>query len=195
MAAPLNDVNAGTIGLLLTRRSGSAKAMTGPGPSPEELRTILAVASRAPDHGKLAPWRFILFEGAAREQMGRLLAECVPENEASDERLSVERGRFLRAPVVVGVVSRVRAGIPIPEWEQMLSAGAACENMLIASHALGFVANWITEWCAYNPKVSESLGLKEDERIAGFVYIGTAAAPLEERVRPDLDSLITRFGA
>jgi nitroreductase len=197
MTASLNDVNAGTLGLLLTRRSGSAKTMKEPGPSAEQLRTILAAGARAPDHGKLAPWRFILFEGEARAEMGRLLAECVKESEpqASEERIALERGRFLRAPVVVAVVSRVREGIPIPEWEQVLSAGAVCENMLVASHALGFVANWITEWYAYHPRVKERLGLKSGERVAGFIYIGTAAAPLEERVRPDLDSLITRFGA
>ncbi|HKD22845.1 MAG TPA: nitroreductase, partial [Rhizomicrobium sp.] len=167
------------------------------GPSPAQLREILAAGARAPDHGKLAPWRFILFEGEARGQMGRLLAECVCESEpqASEERLSQERRRFLRAPVVVGVISRVREGIPIPEWEQVLSAGAVCENILVASHAMGFVANWITEWCAYHPRVREALGLKSGERVAGFIYIGTAAAPLEERVRPDLDALITRFGA
>lgn len=193
MTATFNDLNAGTVGLLLTRRSGSAKAMTDPGPSPEQLRTILAAGARAPDHGKLAPWRFILFEGAARARMGALLAESLAENEATEERRAMERGRFLRAPVVVGVVSRVREAIPIPEWEQVLSAGAVCQNMLVAAHAQGFVANWITEWCAYHPRVKEALGLKSGERIAGFIYIGTAAAPLEERVRPDLDSLITRF--
>ena len=197
MSGSLNDVNAGTLGLLHTRRSGSAKAMTGPGPSSAQLREILAAGARAPDHGKLAPWRFILFEGEARAKMGRLLAECVVESEpqASEVRLDQERGRFMRAPVVVGVVSRVREGIPIPEWEQVLSAGAVCENVLVASHAMGFVANWITEWCAYDPRVRDALGLKSGERIAGFIYIGTSAQALEERVRPDLDSLITRFGA
>lgn len=195
MAASLNDTQAGTLGLLLTRRSGSAKAMTEPGPSPEQLKTILAAGARAPDHGKLAPWRFILFEGEARAQMGRLLAESLNENEATPERAAQERGRFLRAPVVVAVISRVREAIPIPEWEQMLSAGAVCQNMLVAAHALGFVASWITEWCAYHPRVKEGLGLKTGERVAGFIYIGTSAQPLEERVRPDLDALITRFGA
>jgi len=194
MAASLNDTQAGTLGLLLSRRSGSAKAMTEPGPSSEQLRTILAAGARAPDHGKLAPWRFILFEGEARAQMGRLLAESLSENEATPERAAQERGRFLRAPVVVAVVSRVREAIPIPEWEQMLSAGAVCQNMLVAAHALGFVASWITEWCAYHPRVKEGIGLKPGERVAGFIYIGTSAQPLEERVRPDLDALITRFG-
>ena len=195
MVASLNDIQAGTLGLLLSRRSGSAKAMTEPGPRPEQLRTILAAGARAPDHGKLAPWRFILFEGEARARMGRLLVESLNENEATPERAAQERGRFLRAPVVVAVVSRVREGIPIPEWEQMLSAGAVCQNILVAAHALGFVANWITEWCAYHPRVKEALGLKPGERIAGFIYIGTSAQALEERVRADLDALITRFGA
>jgi len=197
MTTLLNDVNAGTLGLLLTRRSGSAKAMKGPGPSAEQLRTILSAAARAPDHGKLFPWRFIVFEGEARAAIGEFLAECVKESEpqASEERIGLERGRFLRAPVVVAVVSRVRENIPIPEWEQVLSAGAVCENMLIAAHAEGFVANWITEWYAYHPRVKDRLGLKSGERIAGYIYIGTSAQVLEERVRPDLDALITRFGA
>jgi nitroreductase len=181
--------------LLLTRRSCSAKSMTAPGPDAAQLRTILAAGARVPDHGKLAPWRFIVFEGEARARMGDILAECVgtAEREVTPERVALERGRFLRAPVVVGVVSRVREGIAIPVWEQQLSAGAACQNMLIAAHAMGFVANWITEWCAYNPCVLEKLGLKEGERIAGFIYIGSPAATLEERVRPDLDGLILKF--
>ena len=105
----------------------------------------------------------------------------------------MERGRFLRAPVVVGVVSRVREGIPIPAWEQELSAGAVCQTLLIASHALGFVANWLTEWYAFNPLVAQGLGLTTGERMAGFVYIGTSAVTLEDRIRPDLDKITSRF--
>ena len=127
--------------------------------------------------------------------MGDILAGALNENERTPERLTQERERFLRAPVVIGVVSRVREGIPIPEWEQILSAGAVCQNILIAAHAQGFVANWITEWCAYHPQVKDRLGLKSGERVAGFIYVGSKAAALEERVRPDLDALITRFGA
>ena len=183
-----------TIDLLLSRRSGSAKAMTGPGPSPEELQTILRAAARAPDHGKLFPWRCIVFEGEARARMGELLVQCLRETETvTPERAALEAGRFLRAPVVVGVVSRVREAIPIPEWEQQLSAGAVCQTMLIAAHALGYVANWITEWCAYHPLVLERLGLKPGERIAGFVYIGKSTVGLEERPRPDLEKIVTRF--
>ena len=191
----LNRPAPDALDLLLSRRSGSAKAMTGPGPSSAELEKILTAAARVPDHGKLFPWRFILFEGDARLRMGEALAECVTdvEPQASQERIEMERGRFLRAPVVVGVVSRVREGIPIPEWEQLLSAGAVCQNMLIAAHALGFVANWITEWPAYNARVKERLGLQAGERIAGFVYIGHPVQPLEERVRPELSKIVSRF--
>jgi nitroreductase len=193
-ASQLNRPAPQTIDLLLSRRSGSAKAMTGPGPNPEELRVILQAGARAPDHKKLFPWRFILFEGEGRKRMGDLLGEVLcAEGDVSDERIAMERGRFLRAPVVIGVVSRVRENIPVPMWEQELSAGAVCQNILLASHALGYVANWLTEWCAFDNAVKAKLGLKPGERIAGFIYIGKPAEPLEERVRPDLDSLITRF--
>jgi len=192
----LNIHDGRPLDLLLTRRSGSAKAMTGPGPTALELDVILAAAARVPDHGKLAPWRFILFEGDARADFGAFLAECVLDDDpqASVERLRLERERFLRASVIVGVVSRVREGIPIPEWEQILSAGAACQNLILAAHALGYVANWITEWCAYHPRVRDRLGLKSGERIAGFVYLGGSAVLLEERKRADFRTLVTRYG-
>ena len=169
--------------------------MTVPGPDQAQLRQILTAATRVPDHGKLFPWRLIVIEGEGRKRLGDLLVECLSKTEASvtEERAEIEHGRFLRAPVVVAVISRVREAIPIPEWEQMLSAGAVCQTMLIASHALGFVANWITEWPAYHPLVKERMGLKPGERVAGFVYIGTSSVPLEERVRPDLGALIERF--
>jgi nitroreductase len=191
----LNKPAPEALNLLLSRRSGSAKTMTGPGPTGAQLREILQAAARVPDHGKLFPWRFIVFEGDGRKRMGELLAESLSRSESSADadRLQMERNRFLRAPVVVGVISRVRESIPIPEWEQILSTGAVCQTMLIAAHALGFVANWITEWPAYHPLVKEGLGLKSGERIAGFVYIGTATVPLEERVRPVLDNIVTKF--
>ena len=190
----LNDTS-DALSLLLSRRSGSAKAMTGPGPHPQELRKLLNAGTRVPDHGKLAPWRFILFEGDARRRFGEALASCVREDDplASPERLDQERSRFLRAPLVIGVVSCVREGIPIPEWEQVLSAGAVCQTMVLAAHAQGYVANWITEWCAYHPRVKEELGLKSGERIAGYIYIGKSAVPLEDRPRPDIEKLVTRY--
>ena len=183
-----------TLNLLLSRKSGSAKTMTGPGPDAEQLRRILAAGARVPDHGKLAPWRFIVFEGEGRQRMGEIWAECIAgERDGSPERIEQERARFLRAPVVVAVVSRARELLPIPVWEQQLSAGAVCMTMLAASHAMGFVANWITEWCAYHPQVLERIGLKPTERIAGYVYIGQPADALEDRPRPTIESITTRF--
>ncbi|HTQ14964.1 MAG TPA: nitroreductase [Rhizomicrobium sp.] len=184
-----------TLDLLLSRRSASAKTMTEPGPNREELGSILAAGARVPDHGKLAPWRFIVFEGEGRARMGALLAGVLAASEpdASEVRLEIERQRFLRAPVVVGVVSRVVENLKAPEWEQVLSAGAACQNMLIAAHSLGYVGNWITEWCAFDRKVLDRLGLAANERIAGYLYFGTSSVELEERARPVLESLVTRF--
>jgi len=193
-SATLNLPVPQTLDLLLSRRSGSAKTMKGPGPNADQLRRILAAGIRVPDHGKLTPWRFIVFEGEGRARMGEILAQCVAgERESSPERVEQERNRFMRAPVVIGVVSRVREQIPIPVWEQELSAGAVCMTIVLAAHAMGFVANWITEWCAYHPQVLARLGLKPTERIAGFIYIGHPAEPLEDRSRPLVDSITTRF--
>lgn len=187
----LNIAAPEALDLLLSRRSGSAKRMKGPGPSGEQIRTLIQAASRVPDHGKLTPWGFLIFKDDARNRFGELLVRALKQTEpnAADERITQERGRFLRAPVVVGVVSRVREGTPIPEWEQTLSAGAACQTLCIAAHAMGFVANWITEWYAYHPAVREGLGLKAGERIAGFIYVGHPSEPLEERPRPPYESI------
>ena len=193
-SAVLNLPAPQTLDLLLSRRSGSAKMMKGPGPNADQLRTILAAGVRVPDHGKLTPWRFIVFEGDGRARMGAILAEAVAaERDISPERIEQERNRFMRAPIVIGVVSRVREQIPIPVWEQELSAGAVCMTMVLAAHAMGFVANWITEWCAYHPQVLAKIGLKPTERIAGYIYIGHPVEPLEDRPRPPVDSITTRF--
>ena len=182
-----------TLDLLLSRRSGSAKAMGEPGPSRDQLMQILAAASRVPDHGKLFPWRFVVFEGEARRRAGDILAEAKLAEGEKDRQVEEERARFLRAPVVVAVISHVREQIKIPVWEQELSAGAVCQTMLIAAHALGFVANWLTEWYAYHPLVKQRLGLVAGERIAGFIFIGTSTLPLEERARPELDKIVSFF--
>ena len=179
--------------LLLSRRSGSAKAMTGPGPSKKQLAQILAAGGRVPDHGKLFPWRFIIFEGKGRERMGDILAEAMQVEGERAKQVEEERGRFMRAPLVIGVVSAAREHIKIPVWEQELSAGAVCQNILIAAHALGFVGNWLTEWYGYHPLVKERMGLKPGERIAGFIYIGKSDVALEERPRPDMEKIVTRF--
>ena len=120
------------------------------------------------------------FEGKGRERFGDILAEILEAEGERSKQIEEERGRFLRAPVVVGVISSAREQIKIPVWEQELSAGAVCQNILIATHALGFVGNWLTEWYAYHPKVKERMGLKPGERVAGFIYIGTSSVELEE---------------
>jgi nitroreductase len=187
----LNVAAPQTLDLLLSRRSGSAKRMKGPGPADAQIRTLIQAATRVPDHGKLTPWRFLIFKDDARSRFGDLLVRALKETEpeATAERIAQEQGRFLRAPVVIGVVSRAREGIPIPEWEQILSAGAACQTLCIAAHAMGFVANWITEWYAYHPTVRAGLGLQSGERIAGFIYLGHPAEPLEDRPRPTFETI------
>jgi len=187
----LNVAAPQTLDLLLSRRSGSAKRMKGPGPSDAQIRTLIQAATRVPDHGKLTPWRFLIFKNAARNEFGNLLVRALKQTEpdANAERIAQEQGRFLRAPIIIGVVSRIREGTPIPEWEQTLSAGAACQTLCIAAHAMGFVANWITEWYAYHPTVREGLGLLSGERMAGFIYLGHPAEPLEDRPRPAFETI------
>ena len=179
--------------LLLTRRSGSAKAMKAPGPSKSQIDDILRAGARAPDHGKLFPWRFIVFEGKGRERFGEILAGVMEAEGERTKQVEEERGRLLRAPLVIGVISSAREQHKIPVWEQELSAGAVCQNILIAATTLGFVGNWLTEWYAYHPAVKEKMGLKPGERVAGFIYIGTPKDELEERPRPEMDKIVSRF--
>jgi nitroreductase len=179
--------------LLLSRRSGSAKTMGPPGPSKKQLAQILKAGARAPDHGKLFPWRFILFEGNGRDRFGDILAGVLEAEGERPKQVAEERARFLRAPLVIGVISCARELIKIPVWEQELSAGAVCQNILVAAHALDFVGQWITEWYAYHPLVKRRLGLNPGERVAGFIYIGTSTAALEERPRPEMDRIVSRF--
>lgn len=183
------------IDLLLTRRSVVANKLGEPGPDAGTLRRILAAGARVPDHKKLEPWRFIVFEGEARAAFGKVLAEaCLEEDKtASPGRLEMERARFTRAPAVVAVISRPVENPAAPEWEQVLSCGAVCQNLLHAANALGFSGQWITEWYAYSPRVQRALGLEGNEKVAGFVYIGTAQEAPVERERPDLDRVVTRW--
>jgi len=183
--------------LLSSRRSVKPDRLLAPGPKPQELETMLRIASRVPDHKKLAPWRFILFEGDARAKFGQLLAEVVQREEKmppSPARIETEAGRFLRVPLVVAVVSRVTPNPAAPEWEQVLSAGAVCMNLCHAAAALGFGHQWITEWYGYSAGVRTGLGLADNERIAGFVYIGTAKSRQPDRERPSLDAIVSRWG-
>ncbi len=182
---------------ILTRRSVSARLLNEPGPDDAALEQILKGASRVPDHGKLHPWRFIVIRGEARKTLGQVLRAAYPDQEAgaSDAKLDLEAARFTRAPLVVGVVSSLIVPHKIPEWEQSLSAGAVCLNLLYCAQAMGFGANWITEWYAYHPKVRAALGLAANEKIAGFVYIGTATEKPEDRPRPALAEVVSEWRA
>jgi nitroreductase len=185
-----------TLELLLRRRSAKPAMLGEPGPSPAQLDTILTAAARVPDHKKLVPWRFVVFEGEARAAFGRvLLKACLAEEKQtpSAARLETERTRLLRAPTVVAVVSRITANPGAPEWEQVLSCGAACFNMCLAANAMGFATCWITEWYSYSAAVREALRLASNERLAGFVYIGTASEQQPDRDRPQLAQIVTRW--
>ena len=181
--------------LLKTRRSIKPIELAGPAPSAAEIETLLTVASRVPDHGKLVPWRFIIFEGEARLAAGEAIvaAFCAKYPQAKPEHVEAERARLARAPLVIAVVSRAAPHVKIPEWEQVLSAGAAAMSLVLAAHALGYGASWITEWYAYDRGVLGALGLQENERIVGFVHIGRPGAAPEDRPRPPLEEIATRF--
>ena len=183
--------------LLKTRRSVKPIEMTGPGPAGTEIDTLLGVASRVPDHGKLTPWRFIVFEGDARLAAGEAIAAAFAAGhpDATPDQIAFERNRLARAPLVIAVVSRAGPHVKIPEWEQQLSAGASAMTLVIAAHAMGYAASWITEWYAYDRSVLDKLGLAPNERIAGFVHIGRATKPPEDRDRPKLQAIVTRFAA
>lgn len=180
---------------LRTRRSIPAIQLGAPAPAGDVLTDMLVIAARVPDHGKLAPWRFILYRGAGAAAAGAALAGILARREPgiADDRLALERGRFTRAPLVVGIVSRAAPHPKIPVWEQELSAGCVGLNLLHAAHAHGFAGQWLTEWPCYDAEAARALGLAEGERFAGFVHIGTPTAPPFERDRPDIARLVTEY--
>lgn len=187
--------NPPTLDLLLARRSTTANQMQEPGPDADQLELILRAGARVPDHGKLAPWRFILITDENRGRLGALLADRAAElnPSLSDAEKDLEKNRFERAPVVITVVSNPCENHKIPLWEQELSAGAVCQNMLIAANALGFASQWLSEWCAYDGIAKRILGLNPGERIAGFIYLGSTDQPVMERKRPAMQDLITNW--
>lgn len=186
-----------TIELLRRRRSLPPQGMAGPGPGPQEMETLLTIASRVPDHGKLTPWRFLVFDGAARDRAGVIAANILQADDpgVADARRQAELTRFSRAPLVICVISRAAPHVKIPEWEQILSAGAACMTLVIAANAMGYVTAWLTEWCAYDRRFCAAIGVQDSEKIAGFVHIGRANMVSEDRRRPALADVASWFPA
>ena len=177
-----------TLTFLARRRSASAATLREPAPNETELRTLLTLATRVPDHGKLAPWRFVVLSGEIKTAFVARL-EAVAATRPDGDQLIAKLAKLRIPPLSVAVVSRLAPG-KIPEWEQRLSAGAVCTLMLLAAQAMGYGANWITDWYSYDAEATRILGVGEGERVAGFVHIGTPAEPPLERVRPDIGPLV-----
>ena len=180
---------------LLTRRSVGIAFLGEPGPTPDELEQILRIGTRVPDHGKITPWRLIIIEGEDRakagEKLARIMEQANPKLDASS--LEAERKRFLPAPLTIGVISSPQPHPKVPQLEQLLSAGNVAFNLLHAAHALGFAASWVTRWYAFDAEAAAMLGARKDEQFVGFIHIGTPTASIEDRPRPDLESIVTRW--
>ncbi|WP_369058981.1 nitroreductase [Caulobacter sp. 73W] len=177
---------------LARRRSASAVALTEPGPDAGQLADLLTLSTRVPDHGKLAPWRFVILRGEGKAAYADKL-EAMARAHGDAKRLAT-LAKLRTPPLAVVVVSSPQVG-KIPEWEQVMSAGAVCTQMLLAASAMGFGANWITDWYAFDDEALASLGLKEGERVAGFIYLGTSGEAPLERLRPDVQAITTEWSA
>jgi nitroreductase len=190
-AAPI-EASPQTLAFLARRRSASAITLTAPAPTDAELATLLRLATRVPDHGKLFPWRFVILkdEGKARFIAG---LEAIAAPRADGERLIAKLGKIKAPPLTVAVVSRYAPGTEIPEWEQRLSSAAVSMTLIIAAQAMGYGANWITDWYAYDAEAGRLLGLREGERVAGFVHLGASAETPLERARPDVAALVEEW--
>jgi nitroreductase len=188
-----NDLSS-TLALLETRRSGRPRDLVEPGPSAGQLRDILEIAARTPDHGKLHPWRFVHVPRARRDAFASLLQDAYRADNADPGRLEIEANeRFAHhAPELIVALSSPTPGIKIPVWEQELSCGAACMNLLLAAHASGFAAGWVTGWAAYSQRVLAAFGAPP-ERIAGFIFLGTPGIELEERPRPEYEEVVSEW--
>lgn len=193
MAAMFNDRST-PLSLLSTRRSGKPRDLVAPGPDDAQLRQILEIAARTPDHGKLAPWRFVIVPADRRAALAETIATAYRAERPQAARLEIEAlEQFAtQAPTLVVVLSSPKVESHIPIWEQQLSAGAACMNLLHAAHALGFAGGWLTGWAAYSDAVRDAFGA-EPERVAGYIFLGTPAKQLEERPRPDLQKIISTW--
>lgn len=189
----LND-RSSTLALMRTRRSGRPRDLGSPGPSPEELDDILAIAMRSPDHGKLHPWRFVHLAPAQRDAFAALLDAAYRVDNPAPGRLELEANqRFAhQAPELIVALSSPTPDHKIPVWEQQLSCGAACMNLVLAAHAMGYAAGWVTGWAAYSPTVLAAFG-RPGERIAGFIFLGTPGVELDERLRPERDEVVSEW--
>ncbi len=181
-----------TIDLLLKRRSLIVTQQTEPGPSAEDLETILRCATRVPDHGKLAPWRIQVVQGDAQAKLGEVFTDVFKKNtpEAEEKRLEIERQRPQRAPLLLVVSTKIESE-RVPRLEQLLSGGAVCQNILVAATALGYAAQWLSEWVDYDPDVKAYLGVAPSDEILGFFYLGTASEAPKERPRPELQDVVS----
>jgi nitroreductase len=188
MTSPIVD-------FLLSRSSAPIPELKEPAPSDAEIETLIRIASRVPDHGRLEPWRFILYRGEAREKIGEKLAKLAQKREGPlpEGRIQQERSRFSRAPLVIGVVSVPRENPKIPQWEMFLSGGAAAMNLVIAANAMGYSTNWITNWYSDTEEGRALLGLSPQERVIGFIHIGTFDGQKPERPRPDIAGLYADY--
>jgi|SRR3954471_7138331 len=189
----LND-RSSTLALLGSRRSGRPRDLVAPGPDSRQLRQILEIAMRSPDHGKLHPWRFVHVPRERRVDFAALLGRAYRIDNPSPGRLEIEANeRFAhQAPELIVALSSPAEGHKIPLWEQQLSCGAACMNLCLAAHAIGFAAGWVTGWAAYSPAVLAAFGAPP-ERIAGFIFLGTPGAGIEERLRPGYDEVASEW--
>ena len=180
---------------MLSRKSPPIPELKGPGPNDEEIETMIRVAAHVPDHGRLAPWRFIVYRGDARQRVGELLADLAEQREGplTEVRRNQELARFSRAPLVIGVVFTPKAHPKIPEWEMLLSAGAAAMSLVLAATGLGYGANWITNWYSDTEEGRRVLGLAPDERVVGFVHIGTFDGVVADRPRPEVSSVMSDY--
>ncbi|HEY2050489.1 MAG TPA: nitroreductase [Caulobacteraceae bacterium] len=177
-----------TLNFLARRRSASAATLREPAPNNDELNALLTLATRVPDHGKLAPWRFVVLSGEAKAGFVQRL-EAIAATRPDGDRLIAKLAKLRIPPLSVAVVSHYAPG-EIPEWEQRLSAGAVCTLMLVAAQAMGYGANWITDWYSYDAEATGALGLGADEKVAGFIHLGTPAEPPLERVRPEIGPIV-----
>lgn len=188
-----NDLSS-PLAYLASRRSGKPRDLVAPGPDAAQLTRMVGIAARTPDHGKLAPWRFVVVGADRRDALADLLAEAYRQEKPTAKPAEVEAmAQFAhQAPTLVVVLSTPDTTSHIPVWEQELSAGAACMNLLHAVHADGFAAGWLTGWATYNPMVRTAFGA-DDGRIVGFVFIGTPSRPLDERPRPDMARVLRHW--